>query len=112
MKTSSLIFGLTFSVLASSAFASPQLPSLPGNNNTNLIDPAPASIVVAADGADRVGANRVAADGADRVGANRVAADGADRLGANRVAADGADRVGANRVAADGADRVGANRLS
>ncbi|OUM73963.1 hypothetical protein [Pseudomonas caspiana] len=127
MKTSQLIFGLTFSVLASSVFASPQLPSLPGNDNTNLIDPTPATIVVAeggtahtnvgasrlaADGADRVGANRVAADGADHVGANRVAADGADHVGANRVAADGADHVGANRVAADGADHVGANRLS
>ena len=112
MKTSKLIFGLAFSILASSAFASPQLPSLPGNNNTNLIDPTPAAVVIAADGSDHVGANRLAADGADHVGANRLAADGADHVGANRLAADGADHVGANRLAADGADHVGANRLS
>ena len=71
MKTSKLIFGLAFSVLASSAFAAPHLPSLPGNNNTNLVDPTPVTFV-AADGADHVGANRLAADGADHVGANRL----------------------------------------
>jgi len=98
MKTSKLIFGLAFSVLASSAFAAPHLPSLPGNNNTNLVDPTPTVIFVAADGADHVGANRLAADGADHVGANRLAADGADHVGANRLAADGSDHVGANRL--------------
>ena len=75
MKTSNLIFGLAFSVLTSSAFA---LPVAHADQSLN-------SPVIAADGADRVGANRVAADGADRVGANRVAADGADRVGANRL---------------------------
>ena len=85
MKTSKLIFGLAFSVLASSAFAAPHLPSLPGNNNTNLVDPTPTVIFVAADGADHVGANRLAADGADHVGANRLAADGSDHVGANRL---------------------------
>ena len=125
MKTHSLIFGFAFSVLASTAFAAPHLPSLPGNNNTNVVEQTSTLTVAeggskhtnvggmrqAADGADHVGANRLAADGADRVGANRQAADGADHVGANRLAADGADHVGANRLAADGADRVGANRL-
>jgi hypothetical protein len=87
MKTSKLIAGITFSILASSAFALPALNVQPLN--------AP---VVAEGGSQNVGVSRVAADGADRVGANRVAADGADRVGANRVAADGADRVGANRL--------------
>jgi hypothetical protein len=104
MKTSKLIFGLAFSVLASSTFA---LPAFAENGSAHTH-----AIHVAADGSDHVGANRVAADGADRVGANRVAADGADHVGANRVAADGSDHVGANRVAADGADHVGASRLS
>lgn len=62
MKTSKLIFGLAFSVLTSSAFALPAV-----NVHAPLNAP-----VIAADGADRVGANRVAADGADRVGANRL----------------------------------------
>jgi hypothetical protein len=62
MKTSKLIFGLAFSVLASSAFA---LPAVNGHEQLN-------ATVIAADGADRVGANRVAADGADHVGANRL----------------------------------------
>lgn len=119
MKTTKLIFGLAFSVLASSAFALPAVDTVNnsdmskaslvaegGTKHTNV-----GSIRVSADGADHVGANRLAADGADRVGANRQAADGADHVGANRLAADGADRVGANRQAADGADRVGANRL-
>ena len=75
MNTSKLIFGLAFSVLASSAFALPAV-----ENHAPLTHS-----IIAADGADRVGANRVAADGADRVGANRVAADGADRVGANRL---------------------------
>ena len=101
MKTNTLIFGLAFSVLASSAFA------LPATDTHTLLD----STVVAEGGSvhTNVGGIRQAADGADRVGANRLAADGADRVGANRQAADGADRVGANRLAEDGADRVGAN---
>ncbi|WP_122221199.1 hypothetical protein [Pseudomonas syringae group genomosp. 3] len=119
MKTNTLIFGLAFSVMASSAFALPAVDTVHnemskatvvaegGTKHTNV-----GSIRVAADGADRVGPNRQAADGADHVGANRLAADGADRVGANRQAADGADHVGANRLAADGADRVGANRLT
>ncbi|RMS35161.1 hypothetical protein ALP68_01373 [Pseudomonas ficuserectae] len=117
MKTTKLIFGLAFSVLASSVFALPvttvqsdmsrsTIVAEGGTKHTNV-----GSIRVAADGADRVGPNRQAADGADHVGANRLASDGADRVGANRQAADGADHVGANRLAADGADRVGANRL-
>ncbi|RMR04086.1 hypothetical protein ALP94_05408 [Pseudomonas savastanoi pv. glycinea] len=137
MKTNKLIFGLAFSVLASSAFASPQMPSLPGNDHTNAIEQSSTLTVaeggsvhtnvgsirqaavntdqigadrLAEDGADRVGPNRQAADGADHVGANRLAEDGADRVGANRLTSDGADHVGANRLAADGADRVGANR--
>ena len=112
MKTNKLIFGIAFSVLASSAFAAPHLPSLPGNNNTNLIEPT--STLTVAEGGSKhtnVGGIRQAADGSDHVGANRLAADGADRVGANRQAADGSDHVGANRLAADGADRVGANRL-
>lgn len=112
MKTNKLIFGLAFSVLASSAFAAPGLPSLPGNDHTNLVEPT-SSVLVAEGGSvhTNVGSFRQASDGADHVGANRLAADGADRVGANRQAADGADHVGANRLAADGADRVGANRL-
>ena len=62
MKTSKLIFGLAFSALTSSAFA------LPAVTDTHTLQ----TPVIAADGADRVGANRVAADGADRVGANRL----------------------------------------
>lgn len=124
MKTNKLIFGIAFSVLASSAFAAPHLPSLPGNNHTNVVEQTSTLTVAeggsvhtnvgsfrqAADGADHVAANRLAADGADRVGPNRQAADGADHVGANRLAEDGADRVGNNRLAEDGADRVGANR--
>ncbi|MEX5572707.1 hypothetical protein Q1J52_07225 [Pseudomonas lijiangensis] len=102
MKTTKLIFGLAFSVLASSAFA---LPAINANDSLN----AP---VIAEGGSNNtnIGPNRQTSDGADRVGANRLAADGADRVGANRLTSDGADRVGANRLAADGADRVGANR--
>ena len=62
MKTSKLIFGLAFSVLASSAFA---LPAINGHDQLN-------AQVVAENGADRVGANRVAADGADHIGASRL----------------------------------------
>ncbi|KPW37565.1 hypothetical protein ALP45_02897 [Pseudomonas coronafaciens pv. atropurpurea] len=104
MKTTKLIFGLAFSVLASSAFALPV---------TTVSNDLSTSTIVAEGGTrhTNVGSIRVSADGADHVGANRLAADGADRVGANRQAADGADHVGANRLAADGADRVGANRL-
>jgi hypothetical protein len=111
MKTNKLIFGIAFSVLASSAFASPQLPSLPGNNHTNVIEQT--STPTVAEGGSvhtNVGSIRQASDGADRVGANRLAEGGADRVGTNRVAEDGSDHVGANRVAEDGSDRVGANR--
>jgi len=96
MKTNTLILGLAFSVLASSAFALPAV-----DVGTHVHAP-----VVAENGSDHTSLGRVAADGADRVGANRVAADGADRVGANRVAADGADRVGANRVAENGSDHT------
>ncbi|GFZ64684.1 hypothetical protein PSE10B_12060 [Pseudomonas amygdali pv. eriobotryae] len=104
MKTTKLIFGLAFSVLASSAFALPV---------TTVQSDMSRSTIVAEGGTKHtnVGPNRQAADGADHVGANRLASDGADRVGANRQAADGADHVGANRLAADGADHVGANRL-
>ncbi|MEB0075580.1 hypothetical protein QN386_21320 [Pseudomonas sp. CCI3.2] len=68
MKTSSLIFGVAFSVLAASAFA---LPAVAENISATH------SVQVAADGADHVGA--------DHVGANRVAQDGADHVGANRT---------------------------
>lgn len=90
MKTNTLIFGIAFSVLASSAFAAPAATS------SNVSRPA----LVAEGGTvhTNVGSIRLAADGADRVGPNRQAADGADRVGANRLAADGADRVGANRL--------------
>jgi hypothetical protein len=111
MKTNKLIFGIAFSVLASSAFASPQLPSLPGNDHTNAIESA-STLTVAEGGSvhTNVGSIRQAAVGSDQVGADRLAEDGADRVGANRLTSDGADHVGANRLAADGADRVGANR--
>ena len=67
MKTTKLIFGLAFSVLASSAFA---LPVVTASDLSN----AP---VVAEGGTKHtnVGSIRAAADGADRVGANRQAAD-------------------------------------
>ncbi|MDU8423115.1 hypothetical protein RYB70_04280 [Pseudomonas syringae pv. actinidiae] len=93
MKTTKLIFGLAFSVLASSAFA------LPAVNTVNNSDMSKAPLV--AEGGTKhtnVGSIRVSADGADHVGANRLAADGADRVGANRQAADGSDHVGANRL--------------
>jgi hypothetical protein len=64
MKTSKLIFGLAFSVLASTTFA---IPAFAGNGLTHHH-----VTRVASDGADHVGANRVAADGADHVGANRL----------------------------------------
>ncbi|WP_397451565.1 hypothetical protein [Pseudomonas sp. NA-150] len=89
MKTSKLIFGLAFSVLAGATFT---LPAFAGDADHHT--------------------DRVTQDGADHVGANRVAQDGADHVGANRVAQDGADHVGANRLAQDGADHVGANRTS
>ena len=41
-----------------------------------------------------------------------VAADGADRIGGQRIAADGAERVGKPRVAEGGADRLLARRLA
>lgn len=112
MKTNKLIFGIAFSVLASSAFAAPHLPSLPGNNHTNVIEQTSAPVTVAEGGSvhTNVGSLRQAADGADRVGANRLAENGSDRVGKNRVAEDGADHVGANRLAEGGSDRVGANR--
>jgi hypothetical protein len=75
MKTSKLIFGLAFSVLAGATFS---IPAFAENGSAHIH-----SAHVAADGADHVGANRVAADGADRVGANRVAGDAdhhADRV--------------------------------
>jgi hypothetical protein len=106
MKTSKLIFGIAFSVMASTTFALPAFAE-GGSAHTNA-----AAARVTSDGADHVGANRLASDGADHVGANRQAADGADHVGANRLASDGADHVGANRQASDGADHVGANRTS
>ena len=107
MKTNKLIFGLTLSILASSAFALPAADTYSVMNAT----------VVAEGGsshtnASHTGSYRQAADGSDHIGANRLAADGADRVGNNRQAADGSDNVGANRLAADGADRVGNNRVS
>ncbi len=77
MKTSKLIVGLAFSVLASATFAVPAFADagLVHHHYTRI----------AADGADHVGANRVAQDGADHIGANRVAQDGADHVGANRI---------------------------
>jgi hypothetical protein len=77
MKTSKLIVGLAFSVLASTTFA---IPAFAGNNLSQHH-----VVQVAAQGADHVGANRLASDGADHVGLNRVASDGADHVGANRV---------------------------
>ena len=110
-----ILASLVIAALSASAFALPQISVQQS-----------AAPVVAEDGADRVGVNRVveggaertlerfrvAEDGADRVGPNRVAEGGADRVGPNRVAEGGADRVGLNRVAEDGADRVGASRIS
>jgi hypothetical protein len=107
MKTSNILFGLSLSILASSAFA------LPVSDNHAVLK----GSVVAEGGsshtnASHTGTYRQASDGSDHVGANRLAADGADRVGNNRQAADGSDHVGANRLAADGADRVGNNRVS
>jgi len=106
MKTSNIIFGISLSILASSAFALPvsdqhhpftgPLAQEGGSPHPNA--PHPGSSRQASDGSEHGGANPLAADGADRVGNNRQAADGADHIGANRLAADGADRVGANRA--------------
>ena len=62
MKTNKLIFGLAFSILASSAFA---LPAVDASKHVN----AP---VVAENGSSHTNIGRVAADGADHVGANRI----------------------------------------
>ncbi|MDH0748034.1 hypothetical protein N5D61_17030 [Pseudomonas sp. GD03842] len=83
MNTQKLILGLAFSVLATGAFA---LPTVHGTS------------AVAENGSSHTHIERVAADGADRVGANRVAENGSDRTALGRIAADGADRVGANRL--------------
>ena len=56
-----ILASLIIAALSASAFALPQI--------TVQQSAAP---VVAEDGADRVGLNRVAADGADRVGASRI----------------------------------------
>jgi len=88
MKTNSLILGLAFSVLASTAFA---LPAVDASQHLN----AP---VVAENGSDHTSLGRIAADGADRVGANRVAENGSDHTNLGRIAADGADHVGASRL--------------
>ncbi|GIZ12630.1 hypothetical protein [Pseudomonas sp. NCCP-436] len=82
-----ILTSLVIAALSASAFALPQ--------SVTQVSPAP---VVAEDGSDRVGVNRIAEGGADRVGLNRVAEDGSDRVGVNRIAEDGADRVGANRL--------------
>jgi hypothetical protein len=107
MKTSNIIFGLSLSILASSAFA------LPVSDTHSVLN----GSVVAEGGsshtnASHTGSYRQASDGSDHVGANRLAADGSERSSQFRQAADGADHVGANRLAADGADHVGANRVS
>ncbi|WP_282369742.1 hypothetical protein [Pseudomonas sp. PS02290] len=88
MKTNTLILGLAFSVLATSAFA---LPAVDASAFVN----AP---IVAENGSSHTNINRVAADGADRVGANRVAENGSSHTQLGRVAADGADHVGASRL--------------
>ena len=80
MKTDKLIFGLTLSILASSAFA---LPSTDTHSSLN-------GTVVAEGGSSHTNASHT--------GTYRQASDGADHIGANRLAADGADRVGNNRV--------------
>jgi hypothetical protein len=67
MKTSKLIFGLAFSVLASTTFAIPAFA-----DNSVIQNHATRAAQVASDGADHVGANRLASDGADHVGANRL----------------------------------------
>lgn len=68
MKTNTLIFGLVFSVLTSSAFALPAVDTV--HNEMSK------ATVVAEGGTKHtnVGSIRVAADGADRVGPNRQAA--------------------------------------
>jgi hypothetical protein len=106
MKTSNIIFGLSLSILASSAFA------LPVSQHSAFNGTVVAEGGSSHTNASHTGSYRQASDGSDHVGANRLAADGADHVGANRQAADGADHVGANRLAADGADHVGANRVS
>jgi len=97
-----ILASLVIASLSAGAFALPQVSVEQSNSPT-----------VAADGADRVGPNRVAEGGAERTLERfRVAEDGADRVGPNRVAEGGADRVGINRIAADGTDRVGINRIA
>ncbi|EZH76524.1 hypothetical protein AU05_04380, partial [Ectopseudomonas composti] len=97
-----ILASLVIAALSASAFALPQINAQQS-----------AAPVVAEDGADRVGPNRVAEGGAERTLERfRVAEDGADRVGPNRVAEGGADRVGLNRVAEGGADRVGLNRVA
>lgn len=107
MKTSNIIFGLSLSILASSAFALPVSEQHSAFNGTFVAEGGSSHT-----NASHTGSYRQASDGSDHVGANRLAADGADRVGNNHQAADGADHVGANRLAADGADHVGANRVS
>jgi hypothetical protein len=67
MKTSKLIVGLAFSVLASTTFAIPAFA-----DNSVIQNHATRAAQVASDGADHAGTNRLASDGADHVGANRV----------------------------------------
>jgi hypothetical protein len=62
MKTNTLILGLAFSVLATSAFALPAADSSPVAN-------AP---IVAENGSSHTRLGRIAADGADHVGASRL----------------------------------------
>lgn len=80
MKTSNIMAGVGFAILASSAFA------LPVSTDHAVLNGA----VVAEGGsshtnASHTGSYRQASDGADHVGANRLASDGADHVGANRV---------------------------
>lgn len=98
-----ILASLVIATLSTAAFALPQI----------VEQPAAASLV-AEDGADRVGINRLAEGGSERTLERfRVAEDGADRVGINRLAEGGSERTLERfRVAEDGADRVGVNRIS
>lgn len=83
-----ILASLVIASLSASAFALPQVSVQQS-----------AAPVVAEDGSDRVGPNRVVEGGSERTLERfRVAEDGSDRVGPNRVVEDGSDRVGANRI--------------
>jgi hypothetical protein len=93
--------------LSANAFALPQ------NAAPAPLNDGKTSSAIAADGAERTGADRVAEGGAERLQERfRVAEDGADSTGVNRVAEGGAERLQERfRVAEDGADSTAISRI-